>query len=128
MLGEKISFLRRIQRHSASHPTVGWRDVGYSNMGLQEASQQRGGIIRYIYKRWRHCILGLMYCAELGLESQNLTRNPSTVYLWKCTLLQILRHYSFELAVTSSPQHNDDICLLIYQFLLSASQSSGLNQ
>jgi hypothetical protein len=90
-----------------------------------EVCTQRWSIVRSA-KRCRHCILGLPYSAYFRLDSQNLTRHPppqmwTVQYSVHCT--RNTASNSGALASnwqkTSSPKYNDDISLLILQYLIS---------
>ncbi len=87
---------------------------------------QKWGIVRSA-KRCHHCILGWLYSAYLRLESQNLTCNPcpptavdGIVHI-HATLNTVSKSGALASSWqnTSSPKYNDDISLLILQYLIS---------
>ncbi len=66
----------------------------------------------------------VLFCsAYLRLESQNLTHNPSPPYSVHCTLYTASNYGALasNWQNTSSPKYNDDISLLISQYLISSS-------
>ncbi len=92
---------------------------------------QRWGIVRSA-KRCHRCILGLMYSASSKLESQNLAQcsvcSVHCMYSHQLLLSRSCISYSGTLASnrqnTANPEYNDDISLLISQYLISATANN----
>ncbi len=86
---------------------------------------QRWGSLRSA-KRCRRCILGLLYSANLKLESPNLTQ--CSVYSVQCTLytgggagyMSNSGTPASNRQNTASPKLNDNTSMLISQYLISA--------